>query len=117
MLRTAQAADRLRLGPHYGQLGLVFCDAAGQPLRRQTVNRQFKSVCKAAGLGSAWHPHEQRHTFVSVLSDAGIDIEAIADAAGHVNSTVTREVYRHQIADKVTRTADVMDQIFGRGSA
>jgi integrase len=116
-LRTMQAADRLRLGQHYGEMNLVFCGNAGQALRRQAVNRQFKAVCKRAGLGTGWHPHEQRHTFVSVLSDAGIDIEAIADAAGHINSTVTREVYRHQIADKVTRTSDAMDQIFGRGTA
>ncbi len=35
-------------------------------------------------------------------SDAGVDIEAIADAAGHKNSQVTRTVYGHQISDKVT---------------
>jgi integrase len=115
-LRTVQAADRLRLGPHYTDMGLVFCGNAGQPLWRQSVNRGFKRVCAKAGIGSGWHPHEQRHTFVSVLSDAGIDIEAIADAAGHVNSNVTRTVYRHQIADKVTRTSAAMDQIFGRVS-
>jgi integrase len=80
------------------------------------VGRQFKALCDRAGIGSNWHPHEQRHTFVSVLSDAGIDIEAIADAAGHANSSVTRTVYRHQIADKVSRAAAAMDEIFGRVS-
>lgn len=116
-LRAVQAADRLRLGPHYSELGLVFGDSAGRLLRRQTANYRFKKVCAAAGIGSDWHPHEQRHTFVSVLSDAGIDIEQIADAAGHKSSTVTREVYRHQIADKVSRAAAAMDKIFGTGSA
>ena len=116
-LKAGQAADRLRLGQHYGDMNLVFCNDAGRPLWRQEVNRQFKRVCEQAGIGSGWHPHEQRHTFVSVLSDAGVDIEQIADAAGHINSNVTRTVYRHQIADKVTRAAEAMDQIFGRGSA
>jgi IS30 family transposase len=51
-----------------------------------------------------------------VLSDAGVDMEVIADSVGHVNSTVTRTVCRHQIADKVARAA-AMDQIFGTGSA
>jgi integrase len=58
-------------------------------------------------------PREQRHTFVSVLSDSGVDIEQIADAVGHVNSTVTKAVYRHQIADEITSAATVMDSIFG----
>ncbi|WP_300610018.1 site-specific integrase [Trebonia sp.] len=116
-LRAAQAADRLRLGPYYGDMNLVFCSAAGQPLRRQEINRRFKQVCKKAGIGAGWHPHEQRHTFVSVLSDAGVDIELIADAAGHVNSGVTRTVYRHQIADKVAKAAAAMDDVFGTGGA
>jgi integrase len=116
-LRAAQAADRLRLGPYYGgeygDLGLVFCTPAGRPMRLDRANARFKKVCAAAGIGSDWTPYEQRHTFASVLSDAGTDIELIADAMGHVNSNVTRTVYRHQIADKVAQAASVMDSIFG----
>ena len=36
-----------------------------------------------------------------------VDIEKIADAVGHINSNVTRTVYRHQIADVVSETATV----------
>jgi len=90
----------------------VFCDNAGRPRWRASINNQFKVVCKRAGIGSDWHLHEQRHTFVSVLSDSGVDIEVIADAVGHINSTVTRVVYRHQIADKISKAATAMDSIF-----
>jgi integrase len=58
-----------------------------------------------------------RHTFVSVLSDSGVDIEKIAEAVGHTNSTVTKVVYRHAIADRVTVAATAMDAIFGGASA
>ena len=61
------------------------------------------------------HPHETRHTWVSVLSDAGVDIEDIANAAGHVTSSVTRNVYRHQLADKLTRASAAMDAILHPG--
>ena len=54
---------------------------------------------------------------MSVLSDSGVDIEKIADAVGHVNSTITKSVYRHQIADRVTVAATAMDGIFGSASA
>jgi hypothetical protein len=53
---------------------------------------------------------------VSVLSDSGVDIEQIADAVGQVNSTMTKTTYRHQIADKVTAAATVMDTVFGEAS-
>ena len=115
-LKAVQAASRLRLGPYYTDRGIVFCGDAGQPRWRGVANSGFKKACKRAGIGSDWHAHEQRHTFVSVLSDAGVDIEAIADAAGHVNSNVTRTVYRHQIADTVSAAARTMDDIFGRVS-
>ncbi len=51
-----------------------------------------------------------------MLSNAGVDIEQIADAVGHVNSTITKAVYRHQIADEVTSVATAMDAIFGDAS-
>ena len=55
---------------------------------------------------------------VRASSDSGVDIEKIAEAVGHINSTITKTVYRHQIADKVTVAAIAMDAIFGeaRGS-
>ncbi len=115
--RVAQAQDRLRCGRRYGAMDLVFCGSTGQPRRRQVFAQGFKQVCDKAGIGSDWHPHEQRHTFVSVLSDAGVDMELVSDAVGHINSTITRTVYRHQIADKVARAATVMDQVFGTGGA
>ena len=52
---------------------------------------------------------------VSVLSDHGVDMEVIADSVD-VNSTVTRSVHRHQIADKVARAAAAMDQISAPGA-
>jgi integrase len=116
-LKTAQAADKLRLGPLYRDQGLVFCRPDGGPYWREAIRLGFRRVCKLAGIGEDWTPRELRHSFVSVLSDAGVDIEDIADAAGHSSSTVTREVYRHQISDKVARAAEAMDRIFGAGGA
>jgi len=115
-LRKEQTAVRLKLGAAYDVRGLavVFGDGAGAPRWPQDVARQFKALCGRAGIGEGWTPREQRHTFVSVLSDSGVDIKQIADAVGHVNSTVTKAVYRHQIADEITSAATVMDSIFGQ---
>jgi integrase len=114
-LRTEQAADRLRLGSVYEDNDLVFCRADGRPYRRQGVYAGFQRACKRAGIG-VYHPHELRHSHVAAQRRR-VDMEVIADSVGHVNSTVTRTVYRHQIADKVARAAAAMDQIFGAGSA
>jgi integrase len=117
-LRKEQAAARLKLGTLYDTRGLaiVFGDGAGAPKWPQDVWKHFNTLCGRAGIGEHWTPREQRHSFVSVLSDAGVDIEQIADAVGHVNSTITKAVYRHQIADEVTSVATAMDAIFGDAS-
>jgi site-specific recombinase XerD len=114
-----ETAARLKLGEAYDARGLsiVFGDGAGAPKWPQDVRRDFQKLCGRAGIGTSWVPREQRHTFVSVLSDSGVDIEKIADAVGHVNSTVTKTVYRHQIADEITSAATVMDSIFGEASS
>ena len=98
-------------------MDLVFPAADGRALRRQRAGTGLRQVTAAAGVGGDWAPRELRHTFVSVLSNAGVDIEVIADAAGHTTANVTRAVYRHQIADKVSAAAEAMDRVFGAGSA
>jgi integrase len=117
-LRKDQARWKLQLGTAYDVrgMGLVFTDRAGAPRWPQDVTRYFKVLCGRAGIGEKWTPRELRHTFVSVLSDSGVDIDKIAEAVGHVNSTITKTVYRHQIADKVTVAATAMDAIFGEAS-
>ena len=113
-LRKEQATARLRLGAAYDVRGLaiVFGDGAGRRSGPKTSGAT--SRCSAAGPGSARTGRlASSATHVSVLSDSGVDIEQIADAVGHVNSTVTKAVYRHQIADEITSAAAVMDSIFG----
>lgn len=110
-LRREQAADRLRAGELYGTLGLVFADAVGSPVWPQAVTAGFAARCEAAGIGR-FTPRELRHSFVSIMSDAQVPIEDIADLAGHINSGITKSVYRHVIADKLTAAASVMDAAF-----
>lgn len=111
-LRRDQAAIRLRSGGAYADQGLVFPAGDGRPCWPEVARSRFQVLCRRAGLGDDWHPHEMRHSFVSILSDAGVDIDQIADAAGHINSNVTKVVYRHVLADKLATAAAVMDATF-----
>ena len=40
-----------------------------------------------------WTPRELRHSFVSLLSDAGVPLGEIAQLVGHSGTTVTELVY------------------------
>jgi integrase len=115
VLRREQAAGRLRLGEHYSGSGLVLADSAGRPVWPQQAQRGFQKLCKEAGIGR-WQLRELRHTFVSQMSAAGVDVEVIADHVGHVNSNITRGVYRHLLADEVGTAAVVFDNLYGASS-
>lgn len=60
-----------------------------------------------------WTPRELRHSFVSVLSDAGVPLEEISRLVGHSGTTVTELVYRHQLRPVIQTGATVMDRLFG----
>ena len=92
---------------------LVFCSEEGTALDASNVRKQFRAVAVRAGLnGREWTPRELRHSFVSLLSDAGVSTEQISLLVGHSGTTVTEIVYRHQIRPVIRHGAQVMDQIF-----
>jgi site-specific recombinase XerD len=93
----------------------VFASRTGTELDAANVRRAFRKVTAAAGLNPAdWTPRELRHSFVSLLSDAGVPVEKIARLVGHIGTTTTETVYRHQIRPVVTGGAEIMDQLFPR---
>jgi integrase len=111
-----QAARRIRLGAAWHDNDLVFPDPEGEPCTRGRAEYGFRKLCERAGLGKGWTRYACRHTFASVLSHGGTDIEVIADAMGDANSSVTRTVYRHSLADQISAAASAFDRIMPVGS-
>jgi hypothetical protein len=48
------------------------------------------------------------------MSDEGASEELIADLVGHVKTSTTRTVYRHQLRPVITKGADLLDEVFGK---
>ena len=77
------------------------------------VRREFRRAIEVAGLDSAaWTPRELRHSFVSLMSDAGVPVEHIARLVGHSGTTTTETVYRKQIRPVLVEGADAIYRIF-----
>ena len=76
------------------------------------VRREFKAVCRAAGIGEHWTPRELRHSFVSLMSSSGVPVEEIARLAGHSNTRTTEVVYRRELRPVLTTGAEAMDRLF-----
>jgi integrase len=114
-----QQQERAAAGQKWVEQGLVFTTKVGGPLDANNVRRDFRVALKSVGgiTPEEWTPRELRHSFVSLLSDAGVPIEDISRLVGHAGTTVTELVYRHQIRPVVQGGAEVMDTLFGHGGS
>jgi integrase len=113
--RDRQDQLRKQAGDRWHDNDLVFASRVGTVLWAGNVRRSFRIVLAAAGLDPAnWTPRELRHSFVSLMSDAGVPIEQIARLVGHTGTATTESVYRKQIRPLVVGGAEVMDGLFPR---
>src|SRR5215468_252757 len=108
-----QALERKAAGPLWQENDLVFATSVGTPLDSHNVRRDFRKVCRAAGIGDRWVPKELRTSFVSMMSHRGVPVEEIARLAGHSSTRTTEVIYRRELRPVITTGAEVMDQIFG----
>ena len=90
----------------------MFTTATGVMLDQRNIRREFRLICKAAGLGTDWVPRELRHTFVSIMSQGGVPVEEIARLAGHKQTSTTELVYRRELRPVITTGAELMDKVF-----
>jgi integrase len=111
--RHWRTQSRLRNAARWPANDLVFTTRLGAPLNAANVRRAFRQVAEDAGLrAEEWTPRELRHSFVSLLSSAGIPIEDIAHLVGHANTRTTEKVYRKELRPVLRRGAKAMDDLF-----
>jgi len=73
---------------------LVFYNEDGLPLSPDNLSRDWRRACKALGLPRVMF-HALRHTHVSALIAAGLDIVTISRRIGHGSATTTLNTYAH----------------------
>jgi integrase len=114
-LRAQQDAERRAAGEQWHETGLVITTRLGTAMDAANVRRDFRrALALVPGLKpEEWTPRELRHSFVSLLSDAGVPIEDVSRLVGHSSTSVTELVYRHQIRPVIQSGATIMDWLFG----
>jgi site-specific recombinase XerD len=85
--RTARAIDRAtatRTG------GPILLNSRGTRMDRHAATRRLRQLADAAGVRIARaHPHMLRHTFVTTMLDAGVDLRDVQIAARHADPRTT----------------------------
>lgn len=92
-----------------GADALVFTTTAGTPVRRTGFRRSWwQPAVEAAGL-SLLKFHELRHTYVSLLIDAGANPKEVSRWAGHSSVAFTLDRYGHLYEDRDDELSDRLD--------
>jgi integrase len=114
--RTEQQQQRLAAGSLWrNEHDLVFTSPTGHPIDAAACRRQLTAIGESAGLG-AWRPNELRHAAASLMSDAGVPIEQVADQLGHKDLPMLQKHYRHRIRPTVGAGL-VLDETLRRPSS
>ena len=72
----------------------VILNQRGNPLSRVSIFNIIKELASLAGIKKNISPHTLRHSFATVLIEAGADLRAVQQMLGHESITTT-EIYTH----------------------
>ncbi len=109
--RVNQKRERLR-APVWDDHGLVFPSAIGTPMDFSNLRRTVQSRCKQARVREL-SPNEFRHSAATLLADAGVPIQQIADMLGHRDTRMLAKHYRHKRG--VVDVTDGQERMLGPG--
>lgn len=98
-LKTKQAENRLKykaVTPDYHDGNFVFCrPKTGYPYSRRDLYRRCLRLCEKAGLSKIDGPHILRHTHITMLTEAGVELNTIMNRVGHSDARTTKNIYTH----------------------
>ncbi len=112
--RKSQAAERLALRWPTDWADLVFLSEDGTPLDRSNLRRQLNAATKAAKVGHV-RIYDLRHTCASLMADAGVRLEDIADYLGHEGTNMARSTYVHRLTEVVDAAVIPLGKAMGEG--
>jgi integrase len=94
-LKVEQDIERMKAGPEWNDNDLIFCTRWGNPLKLNNFGLKCSAIAERAGIKAHIHPHIFRHTAISHLIQAGVDVKTVAELVGHSQVKTTLDVYTH----------------------
>ena len=91
---------------------LVFTGRYQQPLRAVTISSVFNKIYKAYGIENVNGTHILRHTHITMLVEAGVDLPVIMERVGHSNINITLEIYTHVTKKMQQQSDDKINEYF-----
>lgn len=109
-LRTVQEAEKLTAAEAYSDGDYVAVNELGEPLTTQQYRRLAYRLMKATGLRKV-RLYSARSATLTLLANAGVPDQVLADWAGHTSAATTRKHYVRKNPATLGPARDVLDQV------
>lgn len=110
--RRHQSEERLKTGPEYKNLDLVFATWEGQPLiRLNVVQKHFKPIVERAKLPKTLRLYDLRHSCATLLLAANENPKVVSERLGHSSITLTMDTYSHVLPDMQQAASDKLERM------
>lgn len=109
--RQADQTTERDLAAHWEDYGLIFSSTVGTPTNPNNFRRTFKGLIARAAVPRI-RVHDNRHTWVTLARDAGLDVEVVAERAGH-DPRMTILLYSKVTDERKRKAAIELEELLG----
>lgn len=109
--RVAQLQERMAIGSAWRDHDLVFTSYLGEPPNRADHARQFKSICRLAGIPDTFRLYDLRHSFATLGLLAEVDSKTVSSELGHASVAFTLDTYAHVLKEMAERSSDKRERL------
>jgi integrase len=110
--RGRQLEERLRLGPNWTDLDLVFPSSLGTPMNGTNVTHRFQRRLAEVGLPQMTF-HDLRHGAATLMLSQGATLTEIKELLGHSQIAITADIYAHIAPELKRAMAERMERLIG----
>ena len=87
--------------------------SGAEPMTQMVFRRVFRHIQKNVELFGAT-PHIFRHTYITTLAKANVDLKTIQRISGHANITTTLNIYTHTREEEIQEAGDKIGELLGK---
>ena len=91
----------------------MFTTSIGTPIHGSNLRRALRALTERAKVPNVSPNELGRHSAASLLHDAGVPLEVIADLLGHASTRMLEQHYRHRVRATMSAHVAPMEQLFG----
>jgi integrase len=85
---------------------LVFVSERGTPVNPANMRRLLDRLTREAGIDGTVAPYDLRHTATTLMAEAGVPADRLADQLGHKDTRMVFHHYRHRASLTVDAAAE-----------